>query len=53
MAQNLTLLCRQGPEGRPPDVSPAREGWVVYQHEPERRRRGTYMLFFANLRFDT
>jgi hypothetical protein len=32
---------RQGPEGRPPNVSPAREGWDTNSHEPERCRRGT------------
>jgi hypothetical protein len=33
---------RQGPEGRPLNVSPARKGWDIDRNEdPERRGRGT------------
>jgi hypothetical protein len=35
---------RQGPEGRLPNVSPAREGWDINPHEPERCRRGTPLI---------
>jgi hypothetical protein len=35
---------RQGPEGRPPNVSPAREGWGINHSDPERRRRGTPLI---------
>ena len=28
------LMMRQGPEGRPPDVSPARKGWVSMEDDP-------------------
>jgi hypothetical protein len=31
----------QGPEGRPPNVSPARKGWGIDRRVSERRRRGT------------
>jgi hypothetical protein len=32
----------KGPEGRPPNVSPARQGWGINpEDDPERRRRGT------------
>jgi hypothetical protein len=34
-------LVRQGPEGRPPNVSPTRKGWVRVEDDPERRRCGT------------
>jgi hypothetical protein len=33
----------QGPEGRPPNVSPARKGWV-HRHSVERRRCGTTLF---------
>ena len=29
----------QGPEGRPPNVSPARKGWEINPEEDQRRRR--------------
>jgi hypothetical protein len=34
---------RQGPEGRLPNVSPAREGWDIDDQYTERRRRGTFL----------
>jgi hypothetical protein len=34
----------QGPEGRPPNVSPARKGWEINPEEDERRRCGTVSL---------
>jgi hypothetical protein len=42
---NANLGVPQGPEGRPPNVSPAREGWESMPTIiPERRRRGTVLL---------
>jgi hypothetical protein len=40
----------QGPEGRPPNVSPARKGWVINPKD-ERRRRGTVSLAAGDQQF--
>jgi hypothetical protein len=37
----------QGPEGRPPNVSPARKGWETDPEDDERRRRGTKPAFLT------
>jgi len=50
------LMVRQGPEGRLPNISPARKGWVLnylpgrtVEDDPERRRCGTLPLCYPNL----
>jgi hypothetical protein len=35
---------RKGPEGRPLNISPAREGWDINDRDRERRRRGTPLI---------
>src|SRR5580704_18751750 len=40
---------RQGPEGRPPNVSPARKGWVSNDDDAERRRCGTIRVILRDI----